>query len=83
MLLRPWTAIAKTCSPAVAIAAATLFLSGCGEADSGKQFSQDFEKPAGISEKVNPGAASSRSEERRKDIEESKQEAAKKSGKRR
>jgi len=65
-------------TPALVLAA--LLFAGCGDGgDSGKvEYSREFEKPAGAGENAtaNPNAGLSRSEIRRKDIEDSKKEPA-------
>jgi hypothetical protein len=60
-----------------AILLAGLLFAGCGDGDSGKiEYSREFEKPegAGATATPNPNAGLSRSEVRRKDIEDSKHE---------
>jgi hypothetical protein len=63
---------------APALVLAGLLFAGCGDGgDGGKvEYSQDFEKPAGATAKAEPSASPSRSEARRKDIEDSKHEPA-------
>jgi hypothetical protein len=54
-----------------------LAFTGCGEGEGKVAYSQDFPKPEGATAaKVDPDSELSRGDQRRKDIEESKQEAA-------
>jgi hypothetical protein len=66
------------------VVASGLAFTGCGEGEGKVAYSQDFPKPEGATAaKADPGSELSRGDQRRKDIEESKQDATAKGKKRR